>query len=177
MVEGDWLARLVEVSLREDVGTCGPLLLYEDGSIQHAGVVVGMGGWADHVFKGEQPAHDQRLFVSPVLRRQVLAVTGACMAVASDTFRSLGGFDESFIVCGSDVELCLRARRAGLVNVYVGEARLVHHESKTRDPRDIPPGDFQRSSEAYAPYRTEGDPQFNPNLDPMSTSPRLRMPT
>ncbi|WP_457095352.1 glycosyltransferase family 2 protein [Lysobacter sp. P5_B9] len=173
-VQADWLARLVEVALRDDVGVCGPMLLYGDGSIQHAGVVVGMGGWADHVFKGEWPVHNQRLFVSPVLRRNVLAVTGACMAIEARKFAQLGGFDESFVVCGSDVELCLRAHRQDLLNVYVGESRMLHHESKTRDPQAIPETDFHRSAEAYAPYRTEGDPLYNRNLDMMSAAPRLR---
>lgn len=174
IVDGEWLQRLAENALRPEVGVCGPLLLYGDRTIQHAGVVVGMGGWADHVFKGEAPVHYQNLFVSPVLQRQVLAVTGACMAVARDTFESLGGFDESFIVCGSDVELCLRAHARGLATVYVARAVMIHHESKTRDPRAIPESDFLRSAQAYSPYREEGDPFFNPNLDYMASSPRLR---
>lgn len=171
ITDPDWLLRLMENALRRDVGVAGPLLLYADATIQHAGVVVGMGGWADHVFKGLPPVHAQQYFASPMLRRNVLAVTGACMAIATDKFRQLGGFDESFIVCGSDVELCLRAYHHGLVNVYVPESRMIHHESKTRDPRAIPEGDFVRSAEAYAPYRTEGDPYFNPNLDAMSCIP------
>jgi GT2 family glycosyltransferase len=171
ITDPDWLLRLMENALRRDVGVAGPLLLYADATIQHAGVVIGMGGWADHVFKGLPPVHAQQYFASPMLRRNVLAVTGACMAIAADKFRQLGGFDESFIVCGSDVELCLRAYRRGLVNVYVPESRMIHHESKTRDPRAIPETDFVRSAEAYAPYRTEGDPYFNPNLDTMSCIP------
>ena len=174
IIDGEWLQRLAENALRPDVGVCGPLLLYGDRTIQHAGVVIGMGGWADHVFKGEAPVHNQNLFVSPVLQRQVLAVTGACMVVARETFKSLGGFDESFIVCGSDVELCLRARMRGLVTVYVARSVMIHHESKTRDPRAIPESDFVRSAQAYSPYREEGDPFFSPNLDYMASSPRLR---
>lgn len=174
IIDGQWLERLMENALRKDVGVCGPLLLYGDGTIQHAGVVVGMGGWADHIHKGSPPAHTQRYTASPMLRRNVLAVTGACMAVARDRFDEMGGFDESFIVCGSDVELCLRAYRGGLLNVYVPEARLIHHESKTRDPRQIDENDFIRSAEAYAPYRTEGDPYFHPALDAMSTTPQLK---
>ncbi len=174
IIDGEWLQRLAENALRPDVGVCGPLLLYGDRTIQHAGVVIGMGGWADHVFKGEAPLHIQNLFVSPVLQRQVLAVTGACMVVARDTFESLGGFDESFIVCGSDVELCLRAHARGLATVYVARSVMIHHESKTRDPRAIPESDFVRSAQAYSPYREEGDPFFNPNLDYMASSPRLR---
>lgn len=174
IIDGEWLQRLAENALRPDVGVCGPLLLYGDRTIQHAGVVIGMGGWADHVFKGELPIHLQNLFVSPVLQRQVLAVTGACMAVARDTFELLRGFDETFIVCGSDVELCLRARACGLSTVYVARSVMIHHESKTRDPRAIPESDFVRSAQAYSPYREEGDPFFSPNLDYMASSPRLR---
>lgn len=174
VIDGQWLHRLAENALRPEVGVCGPLLLYGDRTIQHAGVVIGMGGWADHVFKGEMPVHSQNLFVSPVLQRQVMAVTGACMVVARDTFHMLGGFDESFIVCGSDVELCLRAYARGLSTVYVARAVMIHHESKTRDPRAIPESDFVRSAEAYSPYREEGDPFFSPNLDYMASSPRLR---
>lgn len=174
VIDGEWLQRLAENALRPDVGVCGPLLLYGDRTIQHAGVVIGMGGWADHVFKGEPPIHFQNLFVSPVLQRQVLAVTGACMVVARDTFELLGGFDESFIVCGSDVELCLRAHARGLATVYVARSVMIHHESKTRDPRAIPESDFVRSAQAYSPYREEGDPFFSPNLDYMASSPRLR---
>lgn len=173
VIDGDWLQRLAENALRPDVGVCGPLLLYGDRTIQHAGVVIGMGGWADHVFKGEAPVHSQNLFVSPVLQRQVLAVTGACMVVARETFDALGGFDETFIVCGSDVELCLRARQRGLSTVYVARSVMIHHESKTRDPRAIPESDFVRSAQAYSPYREEGDPFYSPNLDYMKSSPRL----
>lgn len=176
VITPDWLERLVENALRPDIGVCAPLLLYEDRSIQHAGVVVGMGGWADHVYKGEPAQHRQDLFVSPVLRRNVLAVTGACMAVEARKFRELGGFDETFIVCGSDVDLCLRAHRRGWRNLYIPEARLFHFESKSRDPRAIPPGDFVRSAESYGHFRTEGDPLFNRNLDPMHCSPTLRSP-
>lgn len=169
----DWLERLCENAMRPEVGCCGPLLTYGDGTIQHAGVVVGMGGWADHVFKGLPVVHDQRYFTSPVMRRDVLAVTGACVAISTEKFNTLGGFDESFIVCGSDVELCLRAHHAGLLNVYVAESRVVHHESKTRDPRAIPEQDFVRSAESYEPFRTQGDPFYNPNLDRMSPVPAL----
>jgi GT2 family glycosyltransferase len=174
IIDSEWLQRLVENALRPEVGVCGPLLLYGDMTIQHAGVVVGLGGWADHVFKGLLPIHVQSNYVSPVLRRNVLAVTGACMAIEKRKFVELGGFDETFIVCGSDVELCLRAFRAGLLNVYVPESRLIHHESKTRDPRNIPAEDFVQSDRAYAPFRLEGDPYYNRNLDTMSCVPLLR---
>ena len=78
VISPDWLERLSENALRENIGVVGALLLYEDKTIQHAGVVVGMGGWADHVFKGMQYTNYDTLFVSPTKNRNVLAVTGAC---------------------------------------------------------------------------------------------------
>src|SRR2546425_1696 len=95
--------------------------------------------------------------------RNCTAVTGACMLVRRDLFESLGGFDERFILCGSDVELCLRARALGLRNVMTPHARLVHRESRTRGTA-IPRSDFQRSFAAYEPYLRGGDPYYNPNL-------------
>jgi GT2 family glycosyltransferase len=173
VISPDWLLRLCENALRPDVATCGALLLYPDETIQHAGVVVGMGGWADHVFKALPAHHHQKLFVSPMLRRNVLAVTGACVAIATGTFRELGGFDESFLICGSDVELGLRGHHRGLLNVYLPEVRLYHHESKTRDAKLVPDSDFVRSAEAYGEYRTVGDPFYSRNLDTSKFVPTL----
>lgn len=161
----DWLDRLVENTLRSDVGVASGLLLYPDGTIQHAGVVVGMGGWADHVYKGAQPVHSGNPFISPLVTRNVSAVTGACMAISRETIEKIGGFNEDFIICGSDVEICLRAERYGLRNVYLPEVRLTHFESKTRDPRDIPDVDFRLSKALYRKYVAAGDPYYNVNLD------------
>ena len=76
VIEPEWLTRLVEKAIRSDVGVVGGLLLYEDNTIQHAGVVIGMGGWADHVFKGMNPQHYGSPFISPMVTRNVSAVTG-----------------------------------------------------------------------------------------------------
>lgn len=170
IISEDWLERLVENVCREDVGVVGAMLLYPDDTIQHAGVVVGFGGWADHVYKGIAPVHTMCPFVSPVLSRNVLAVTGACMAVSKKTIRKIGGFDERFIICGSDIELCLRAHQHGLFNRIDTNVRLYHLESKSRDTY-IPEVDFQMSYQAYAPYREHGDPYYNINLDKGSVIP------
>lgn len=175
IITPDWLVRLVEYALLPDVATVGALLLYPDRTIQHAGVVVGMGGWADHVFKGEPVQHYPTPFVSSVVPRNVLANTGACVAVATARFDALGGFDEAFEICGSDVELGIRAHKQGLLNVYLPAARLLHLESKTRSPH-VPEVDFQQSALKYAPYRLEGDPFYNPNLDLSASTPRPRVP-
>lgn len=172
VISPDWMERLAEKALREDTGVVGPLLLYEDGTIQHAGVVVGFGGWADHVFKGMPPVHFGAPYVSPMVTRNVLAVTGACMAVSKATLNKIGVFDETFIICGSDVELGIRAYEHGLFNVYDASVRLYHLESKSRDSY-IPNQDYKRSYEVYGPYREGCDPFYNPNLDKNSTTPRI----
>lgn len=171
IITPDWIERLCENALREDVGVVGALLLYEDDTIQHAGVVVGFGGWADHVFKGMSPIHYGAPFVSPMVSRNVLAVTGACMAISKRTIENIGLFDDEFIICGSDVEMCVRAYERGLFNRYDANVRLYHLESKSRDSY-IPEIDFQKSYECYTPYRENIDPFFNVNLDINSVVPR-----
>ena len=174
VITEDWLQSLAGYSCLPDVGTVGALLLFEDGTIQHSGVVVGMGGWADHVFSTEPPVHSGAgPFVSPVLTRNVLAVTGACMAIERKKFDQLGGFDEDFVICGSDVELCLRVHRNGLYNVMCADVRLTHFESKTRSSH-VPEEDFIQSNLKYAPYREEQmDPFYNPNLCRKHTRPNV----
>lgn len=174
VITEDWLERLAENALRDDIGVVGALLLYEDNTIQHAGVVVGMGGWADHIFKGMSPIHFGAPYVSPMVSRNALAVTGACMAISKKTIDKIGGFDETFIICGSDIEMCIRAYQNGLYNKYDANVRLYHLESKSRDSY-IPEIDFKRSYETYTPYRENIDPFFNINLDTDSLSPKERI--
>ncbi len=172
VISPDWLDRLVADAVRDDIGVVGALLKYEDDTIQHAGVVVGMGGWADHIFKGMPTIHFCSPFVSPMLSRNVLAVTGACMAISKNAIEKLGGFDESFIICGSDVEICLRAYENGLINKYNANVELYHLESKSRSSF-IPDNDFICSKNAYEKFLRTGDPYFNKNLDIMSVEPRI----
>ena len=171
IISEDWLEKLCDYALRDDVGVVGPMLLYEDDTIQHAGIIVGMGGWADHVFKAMKPEHFGSPFISPMVNRNVMAVTGACMAVSRKTIDMIGTFDEEFIICGSDVELCIRAFENGLNNVFHAGIRLYHLESKSRDSY-IPEVDFQKSYECYGCCRTFGDPYYNINLDVNSQQPR-----
>ncbi len=173
LISEDWLQRLAENAMRTDNGVVGAQLLYEDNTIQHAGVVVGMGGWADHVFKGQQPVHFGMPFVSSQMSRDVLAVTGACMAISKRTLKKIGFFDERFVICGSDVEICIRAHEAGLLNRYDANVRLYHLESKSRDSF-IPEIDFEMSKKCYKRYWNHQDPFYNMNLDLNTTTPQER---
>lgn len=176
VISEDWLERFIEQALRSEVGAVGALLLFPNDTIQHAGIVVGMGGWADHVWSGARPDAALHYYTPPSLKRNVLAVTGACLGISKETFVHLGGFNESFEVCGSDVELCLRAHEQGLWNIYDPFIRLYHYESATRDPRKIPAGDFVESKKAYERYLREGDPFYNPNLDLSKRIPAYKTP-
>lgn len=170
-ISPDWMEILVENALRSDIGVVGPLLLYEDGTVQHAGIIVGMGGWADHVYKANELSHTGTPFVSPLVSRNVTAVTGACMAVSKKNMAVIGEFDEQFIICGSDVELCIRAYAKGFNNLYTPYARLYHLESKSRDSY-IPEIDFKMSYNCYTPFRENGDPYYNINLDKNRVVPK-----
>ena len=160
-IEDRWLDRLAEYALREDVGAVGPLLLFADGNVQHAGLVVGHGDLADPIYRGTAPDFDDHAFVSPRLPRNVAAVTGACLATSRRTLESIGPFDQDLSLAG-DVEFCLRAHAAGLVNVFAGDVALCHHESATIGRRSHGTDAIRlgRVVQATLPR----DPFYNPNL-------------
>ncbi|MCZ6888596.1 MAG: glycosyltransferase [Gammaproteobacteria bacterium] len=158
----NWLRRVAEYALRPDVGVVGTMLRYPDDSLQHAGVVVGYGGCADHIYLGVPADHSQPMFVPPSLPRNVMAVTGACMAISRTTLEAIGNFDEALRVVGGDVELCIRAWRRGLVNVYLGDVELYHLESQSRPRRD-PTADIDRLRRIVEEWVPQ-DPYFNVNL-------------
>lgn len=127
-----WLRELVRAALRPKVGAVGARLLYPDGTVQHAGVVLGLGGVAGHVCIGAA-AGDPGPFGLLHLSREVGAVTGACMAVARAAWLAVGGMDaDNLAVAFNDVDLCLRLRAAGYRIVFTPYAELIHHESKSR---------------------------------------------
>ncbi len=166
-----WLARMAEYATRKDVGVVGPLLLFEDGTIQHAGVVVGYSGRTGHVYSGVRPEETGGVFVSPGVSRNVATVTGACLAVSRDVVDAIGVFNEAYRVVGSDTEFCLRAYLAGLHNVYLPEIVLLHHESQSRSRSD-PPSDNDLL-ERFIAEHIPRDPFYNPNLTLSSLHPGL----
>jgi glycosyltransferase involved in cell wall biosynthesis len=158
----EWMRELAGWAAYEPIGIVGGKLLRPNGAIQHAGVVVGLGGFADHPFSDLPPLTDG-MYGSTGWYRNYLAVTGACMMMRREVFDALGGFDESFTLCGSDVEIGLRAWDQGYRVVYNPFAELIHHERQTRKT-DIPLEDFVLSSKHYRKYLEGGDPYWNPNL-------------
>ena len=160
-IEDGWLSRLAEYALRDDAGAVGPLLLFPDGSIQHAGLVVGHGDRADPLYRGAAPEFDDHAFVSPRLPRNVAAVTGACLAASRATIEAIGAFDEDLALAG-DVEFCLRAHAAGLLNIYAADVVLHHRESATLGRR-AHGSDAARLGRIVAATLPR-DPFYNPNL-------------
>lgn len=138
-LDPEWLNLMMAYAVDQRSGAVGALLLYPSGRIQHAGVVVGIGGAAGHVQKGVRP-DERRHRTWHSVTREVSVVTAAVMVVRKSSFESVGGFDESaFPVAFNDVDLCLRLKSSGLRNIFVAEARLLHRESESRGP-DWRPG-------------------------------------
>jgi GT2 family glycosyltransferase len=161
-IDGDWLTIMAEHIQRPEVGAVGPRLLYPDDTVQHGGIVVGVGGIAEHAFRGfpaEAPGVCRQLQVT----RNYSAVTGACLLTRRDVFNKVNGFDEERLpVTFSDVDLCLKIRRAGYLIVYTPFARLYHHESGSRR-RTVEPMETGVMRERWAAM-LEYDPYYNPNL-------------
>jgi O-antigen biosynthesis protein len=168
-----WLTELVGWATRPGVGLVGLQLLDRGGDIQHGGVVLGMNGFADHLFQGLRP-HTETMLGSTDWYRDVLAVTGACLAVRRELFETVGGFDERFVLCGSDVALGLATAIRRYRNVCSTGAVVRHLESATRGSSEIPRMDFFASYWRYSPWLFGGDPYFSPNLTLGSRSPALR---
>lgn len=174
ILDEGWLTELVGWAQQPGVGTVGPRLIGPDGEIQHMGVWLGVGGFADHVFQGMQPGEDS-IFGSTDSYRNTLAVTGACVAIRRDLYESIGGFDERFQLTGSDVALGLDCVMAGLRNVCTPHVTIRHLESATRGTA-IPDNDFYTSYWKYNTWLFGGDPYYNHNLSLVSRTPRIRSP-
>jgi GT2 family glycosyltransferase len=167
-----WLDVLSAQAVRADVGAVGARLLYPDGRLQHCGVVIGVGGAADHLMAGldgRQPGYLNMTMTS----RECAAVTGACLATRRTVFDALGGFDESLGVDLNDIDYCLRAQRDGLSVLYEAGAELIHHESPSRGfaggGRDI-----RRFIDRWRASILAGDPYLSPNLTRIDSSCALR---
>jgi glycosyltransferase involved in cell wall biosynthesis len=165
----DWLSEMVSHAIRPEIGAVGAKLYYPDGRIQHAGVIVGLGGVAGHSFLFEK-ADSPGYFGQAMLTRTVSAVTAACLVVRKSVFLEVQGLDTTaFPVAFNDVDFCLKVRAKGYRNVWTPFAELVHHESLSRGNDDTPEKQTRFARES-ANFRSrwgeliENDPYYNPNL-------------
>jgi GT2 family glycosyltransferase len=168
VISPDWMEAMLGQARRKHIGAVGALLLYGDGTVQHAGVVLGILGLAGHVHRflpGDAPGYHGAL----QLDTNYLAVTGACLMVGKSIYEEVGGLDEGMAVAFNDIDFCLKLHRAGYRNVFVPRARLYHYESKTRGEDDTP-GKVARAMEEVGTIRSRWprwaarDPYYNPNL-------------
>ena len=170
-----WIDLLAAQAMRPEVGAVGARLLYPDQRLQHCGVVIGMGGAADHVLAGLDEGEPGYLRMA-TSSREVASVTGACLATRRSVFETLGGFDDALGVDLNDIDYCLRAQRSGLQVLYEANAELIHHESPSRGfaggTRDI-----IKFIERWKSSILSGDPYLNPHLTRRDRSCALRGPS
>ena len=169
IISWDWLTTLLQHSQRTEVGVVGGKLFYPNGAIQHAGIILGIGGYAGHSHKG-RPSSDDGYYHRASLIQNVSAVTGALMMFDRHVFETVGGFDTSFATACNDVDYCLRARESGYLNVYTPNAQAYHLESATRGYEDTPEKiarfkeEVARFQQRHKQLLSKGDPYYNINL-------------
>ena len=169
VISPEWMTAMLGQARRSRIGAVGAMLLYEDGTIQHAGVVLGgVLALAGHAYRFLDP---ERLTTDPrlVLDTNYLAVTGACLMVATRKYLEVGGLDETLAVSYNDIDFCLKLHAAGYRNVMVPRARLFHYESKSRGRDDTKSKVGVALSESESirkrwPEWARRDPYYNPNL-------------
>ena len=179
MIRPDCLRELLSFCMEDGVGAVGARLYYEDGTIQHAGVVIGMGGIAGHCFV-MQPPGSTGYMNRIICASEYSAVTAACMMVRKTAYEEVGGLTEELAVAFNDIDFCLKLRQAGYLIVYNPYAELYHFESKSRGLEDTPEklARFNREiaffEERWPDILRDGDPYYNPNLTLQSQDFSLR---
>lgn len=170
VINGGWLTELLMQASRPGVAMCGAMLYYPDDTIQHAGIITGLGGYAGHSHKYKPRGGSGYMFRAATVQ-DLSAVTAACLLVRAEVYDKLEGLDEDFTVAFNDVDFCLRARRAGWRVVWTPYAQLYHHESKSRgiDERDKAKkerfsGEQRRLTERFGRQALTRDPYYNPSL-------------
>ena len=171
VTDGDWMTELLRQCARPGGGAvAGAMLYYPDDTIQHAGVITGLGGYAGHSHKYKKRGGSGYMFRAATVQ-DLSAVTGACMLVRTSVWDAVGGLDEGFAVAFNDVDFCLRVRDAGYHILWTPYAWLRHHESKSRGGDDKDPVKVRRfAAEQQRLYDRHGredildDPYYNPSL-------------
>ena len=169
VITPDWLQEMLMFAQRPDVGAVGAMLYYPDDTIQHAGVIVGLGGVAGHSHKGFKRGEVGFMYRTTIAQN-LSAVTAACMMLPRYVYEEVGGLDETFEVAFNDVDMCMRIRKAGYLIVFTPYAEMYHCESKSRGIENTPTkrkrfeGEVFRFKERWAKELKDGDPYYNINL-------------
>jgi len=169
MIEENCLTEIMRFSTRPEVGIVGARLLYNDRTIQHAGVIFGLGGVAGHAFSCALE-EDKGYFFRAVIPQDYCAVTAACLMVRTDIYDEVGGFEEDLAVAFNDVDFCLKVWTKGYLVVYNPYAELFHYESKSRGFEDTPEkaarfkSEIDYITEKWKDLLEAGDPNYNVNL-------------
>jgi GT2 family glycosyltransferase len=171
IINKDWLERLLEHSQRSEVCAVGGKLYYPNNTIQHAGIFIGLGGYAGHAHK-HYPANSPGYFNRLNVIQNVTAVTGALMMIQKDVFYEVGEFDEKkFAIAYKDVDFCLRARNKGYLNVFTPLVEAYHHESvsrgyeDTREKMERFKEEMNNLKQVHGDALREGDPYYSSNFD------------
>lgn len=137
VISADWMAAMVEQVQRPSIGAAGALLLYPDDTVQHAGIIMQLGGVAGHPHR-YAPRGEYGYFTALKTITNYAAVTGACLMVRREVYDEVGGLDEELVIAFNDVDFCLKLLERGYYNVFLPHVLLYHHESKTRGPDNTP---------------------------------------
>ncbi|MEY2511642.1 MAG: hypothetical protein QOE26_2405 [Verrucomicrobiota bacterium] len=164
IIAEDWLQHLAYYTQQADVGAAGAVLAYEDRTVQHAGVALGMRGTADHTMR-RFPLGADGYAGSLSCAREVSVVTGACLMIRKSVYEEIGGFNEHYFTAYQDVDVCLRLRRRGLRIICTPRALLHHHEFISRTSYYYDIIDRMLLLDQWEDVIERGDPYYNPNLD------------
>lgn len=159
VISPDWIERMLEQSQKPHVGAVGTRLLYPDNTVQHAGILIGVGGVASHAFEGfprYNPGYQGLLQEV----RSCSAVSAACMMIKKRVFEEIGGFDEQLVYSFNDVDLCLRLREKGYSIVYTPYAELYHRTTSTR-PYTVHAEEVKYFIKRWHELILEGDPYYD----------------
>ena len=179
VIRENWLSEMLANVQRKEVGIVGAKLLYPDNMVQHAGVIIGMGGIAGHPLS-RHPADDCGYFARGIIQQNLNAVTAACMLTKKEVYEKVKGFEEKLAVAFNDIDLCLKVRKAGYLIVYDPEALLYHHESISRGKEDTLEkrnrfeGEVDYMAKKWKDVLEKGDEYYNPNLSLLSGNFELK---
>lgn len=169
VISETWMSEMLGYCQRDDVGAVGAKLYYPDDTVQHAGIVIGVGGFAGHILTGSKRG-ENGYFGRLSAIQDISAVTAACLMIKRSVFEEIGGFDEEFGVALNDVDLCMKVRDTGKLIIFNPWVEMYHYESKSRGFEDTPEkverfkSEIKRFRDKWKAILENGDPYYNVNL-------------